>query len=458
MGPTAVVRCVACGHENNSQYRYCGMCGAALPQEPAADRTAQPKPAQPSSVPPRPARSTSVPPRPAPPSAAPQRIAPLSSAASTSSPPGPKAPPLAVGGYSILGLEEEPDRRVPGREAQPRQEVRHTVDYLLEDDEDVPRPHRWHFYAVLVLLLICAGALVREWQLNGYPEFVLSLVAAVRGKTATATSAAPSSAASAPSNPAEAASGNESAPPAQANPSDKPSPGTAAPVAATEPVRAVAASTAPVAEPPAGTTAPEKAPAAAPSATAATPPSAAPTSAPAPAEAAPESAAPQPAASQPTASQPAASTPQPETKQPAATPAPAEAQAAATETATAPAETTTAETRSAPEAAQPASPPVSSADRLLAAGTKYLYGDGVEQNCDLAQKNLRLAAASSAEAESLLGTMFASGHCVARDLPTAYRWYARALHREPENKRYQSDLVVLWNQMTPAERRLVAGK
>ena len=89
---------------------------------------------------------------------------------------------------------------------------------------------------------------------------------------------------------------------------------------------------------------------------------------------------------------------------------------------------------------------------------KYLYGNGVEQNCDLAQKNLRRAALSSAEAESLLGTMYASGRCVARDLPTAYRWYARALHRDPSNQRYQSDLVVLWNQMTPAERRLIGGK
>jgi TPR repeat protein len=49
--------------------------------------------------------------------------------------------------------------------------------------------------------------------------------------------------------------------------------------------------------------------------------------------------------------------------------------------------------------------------------------------------------------------MYATGHCVTRDLPTAYRWFARALRQDPANKRVQQDLEVLWRQMTPDERQ-----
>jgi hypothetical protein len=92
--------------------------------------------------------------------------------------------------------------------------------------------------------------------------------------------------------------------------------------------------------------------------------------------------------------------------------------------------------------------------RLFTEGEKYLYGDGVAQDCDRAQKDLRTSAAHSySQAESLLGTMYASGHCLGRDLPAAYRWYARALHHEPANTRISSDLQVLWSQMTPADRK-----
>lgn len=95
--------------------------------------------------------------------------------------------------------------------------------------------------------------------------------------------------------------------------------------------------------------------------------------------------------------------------------------------------------------------------RLLAEGQNYLYGSGVPQNCGLAQKDLRTAADhANSVAESLLGTMYASGHCVARDLPTAYHWYARAFHDDSNNSRIQSDLEALWRQMTPAERQLAS--
>jgi hypothetical protein len=39
-------------------------------------------------------------------------------------------------------------------------------------------------------------------------------------------------------------------------------------------------------------------------------------------------------------------------------------------------------------------------------------------------------------------------------LPTAYRWFALALHKEPDNQSLQDDLQKLWSQMTQPERQL----
>lgn len=92
---------------------------------------------------------------------------------------------------------------------------------------------------------------------------------------------------------------------------------------------------------------------------------------------------------------------------------------------------------------------------LETAGERYLYGNGLPQNCTRAESNLRTAAThGNTKAETVLGTMYATGHCVGRDLPTAYRWFARALHQEPQNSRISDDLQVLWRQMTPQEKQL----
>jgi hypothetical protein len=94
-------------------------------------------------------------------------------------------------------------------------------------------------------------------------------------------------------------------------------------------------------------------------------------------------------------------------------------------------------------------------DELEAQGEKYLYGNGVPENCARARTNLLAAAQhSNAQAQSVLGTMYATGHCATRDLPTAYRWFGRSLRQDPKNTRLEQDLRVLWNQMTPDERRL----
>ena len=61
---------------------------------------------------------------------------------------------------------------------------------------------------------------------------------------------------------------------------------------------------------------------------------------------------------------------------------------------------------------------------------------------------------SNPKAQTLLGAMYATGHCVGRDLPTAYRWFALALRKDPENTAVQADLQKLWGEMTQPERQL----
>jgi hypothetical protein len=88
-------------------------------------------------------------------------------------------------------------------------------------------------------------------------------------------------------------------------------------------------------------------------------------------------------------------------------------------------------------------------------GEAYLYGRGGAENCDEAVKYLKAASAkSNAKARSAFGTMYATGHCVPRDLPTAYLWFALALHADPNNQILEKDLSAVWNQMTPPERQM----
>lgn len=95
---------------------------------------------------------------------------------------------------------------------------------------------------------------------------------------------------------------------------------------------------------------------------------------------------------------------------------------------------------------------------LELAGERYLYGNGLPQNCDRAETALRTSADhGNSKAQTVLGTMYATGHCVGRDLPLAYRWFARALHQEPQNTRIAEDLSVLWRQMTPQEKQVATA-
>ena len=88
-------------------------------------------------------------------------------------------------------------------------------------------------------------------------------------------------------------------------------------------------------------------------------------------------------------------------------------------------------------------------------GEAYLYGRGAGENCGEAVKYLKAASAkSNAKARSAFGTMYATGHCVQRDLPTSYLWFALALRVDPNNQILEKDLNAVWNQMTPPERQM----
>jgi hypothetical protein len=86
---------------------------------------------------------------------------------------------------------------------------------------------------------------------------------------------------------------------------------------------------------------------------------------------------------------------------------------------------------------------------------RYIYGRGVRQDCDHGMHVLKPAAEqSNPKALISLGTLYSTGTCVPRDLPTAYRWFALALHKQPDNQALQDDLKSLWEKMTPPERQL----
>jgi len=85
---------------------------------------------------------------------------------------------------------------------------------------------------------------------------------------------------------------------------------------------------------------------------------------------------------------------------------------------------------------------------------KYLYGQGVRQDCNRALTLLRPAAdSSSVKARTLLGAMYATGHCVPQNLPSSYHWFALALREDPNNIWVSRNLQSIWNQMSDSEKQ-----
>ena len=112
-----------------------------------------------------------------------------------------------------------------------------------------------------------------------------------------------------------------------------------------------------------------------------------------------------------------------------------------------------------PTVAVKPAPVVDTGEAEFRKGEAYLYGRGVRQNCDEAIKHLKVASANgNAKARSTFGTMYATGHCAPRDLPTSYSWFALALRADPNNQVLEKDLSAIWNQMTPPERQLATKR
>ncbi len=85
----------------------------------------------------------------------------------------------------------------------------------------------------------------------------------------------------------------------------------------------------------------------------------------------------------------------------------------------------------------------------------YLYGKGAPQDCDRGLRLLKPEAnKANPKAMIEMGALYSAGLCTPRDLPTAYRWFAQALRKDPENQSVQTDLQKLWGEMTQPERQL----
>ncbi len=278
------------------------------------------------------------------------------------------------------------------------------LDYLLEDDPNPPRGHG-RLYFALLLLAVSAGVLAWQWQRDGYPW-----AGYVFKSTANKTAASP---VPPPPDPAPTAA------PAPAEPTANPAPPESQSKAG-EAISADPSSTAPDAANAAGGKAGDQA-------------------IPATEATSGEAVGKLPAASPQAPPETAANETRKQMRPETATP-----------TTAGPAAVKTVGPKPAPSV-----PPDTFEDKLVADGERYLYGRGVAPDCARAQRNLQIAARqSNPRAQTMLGAMYATGHCVGRDLPSAYRWFAQALHGDPGNSRVQRDLEVLWKQMTPEERQL----
>jgi hypothetical protein len=102
---------------------------------------------------------------------------------------------------------------------------------------------------------------------------------------------------------------------------------------------------------------------------------------------------------------------------------------------------------------RPDAPP--KAEDPVTLGENYLYGKGgVSQSCERGLKLVKPAAdQANRRAMITMGALYATGHCLTRDLPTAYRFFALALRKDPENAALKQNVEMVWSQMTASERQ-----
>lgn len=436
------MRCGICGSENAEANLYCGMCGAALVEKtpPAGQAPTQ----RVAAVAPR---QSAVPVQPAVP-----RQAPQSSSAGVAGPgrvsadvpprsgpgPSPRLSPQpsprpndapTITGPSFLGLNVPgPARSEAGYDSLNRDSLHRdplrtsrSVDYLLEDDEEPSRG--WgKLIVVVIALALAVGFGYLRWKQGGFDWLYAGdkKPAATTAQTGSAESSTNSGGGTAPTAAPDAtASGGT---PTAGTPGQS-SPASGADSASQTTPPAAAGASASATESPA-TNPPQT-----------NPPPATGSQTAAPSSASVQSA---PSQSAPSDSNPPADS--------AAQPADSESKVQASQEEK-PAAARPRERERKPTPAKPVDP-VSEAER-------YIYGRGVRQDCDHGMRMLKPAAEqSNPKAMISLGALYSTGTCTPRDLPTAYRWFALALHKQPDNQPLQEDLQKLWSQMTQPERQL----
>ena len=331
----------------------------------------------------------------------------------------------SIGGPSFLGLSDTP-----------------ATPAYVGDGGDGRRSH-WRAWMALIVICVFAGLGLLEWraekqQSNNGPIGIMKMqIERLKGKKAVITPPPSSEATTESAAPSTTSQPNASGPQMQVVPQQKPS--------------------APASEPSGNPKTPEKPanPGAASNATAAAPPVARLQQSPAetssntaraaPAEK-PQSPAPKPQSQNATSanSAPQSETAESESEKPAKTTPGSEELAKAASASDAPAASAwlwKAVAKGNPEA------PIKLANM-------YIKGDGVPQSCDQALILLRSAAAKeNAAARSRLGSLYASGTCVARNRVKAYQYMSQALEANPNAVWARDFRQQLWTQMTPQERQ-----
>jgi len=351
---------------------------------------------------------------PEPATAPPQRVAtPVSTTAAAAPRPQPKEPtqPAAprssaapsISGPSFLGLNDPAPRKRASLSIDPHSAPSsRNLDYLLEDDgEEHKSSGAGKVFLILIALVLAVGLGYLRWKNHGFGWLGTTNKPSASTQTATDTnsplSSAPDSQPSAATQPTPATQPPPVSTPANATSALTPAPGT------TKPAVPSAAASTDDAQPPDTT-------------------NSAPTS--------------------DTPAQPAAKSPSSAPKQPADS------------SATSP--DTSDEAKPAVEQPKPR-PTVKPAAPVdpVAEAQKYLYGRGVPQDCERGMRLLKPAAnQSNPKAMIEMGALYSAGLCTPHDLPTAYRWFAMALRKDPNNDAVQSDLQKLWGEMTQPERQL----
>jgi len=312
----------------------------------------------------------------------------------------------SISGPSFLGLNDSAsrERAHPSSDPYARPHSR-SLDYLLEDDQDSHRGGAGKYFLILLALALAVGFGYLRWKGQGFGwlgSHSNKPSAAEQQQNPDATSTDTNSSPPAPAS-------NSPTPPAAAQSQPSIQPATDTPSTTSTPVKET---------PPANAAAPE------------TPPA----KTPVPTDAGAKDAA---NSSEDTAKKPAednaGDTEADAEEQPAPKPKPPVREAP-----------------SKPTAAKP----VPAVD-AVAEARKYLYGRGAAQDCDRGLRLLKPAAnQSNAKAMIEMGALYSAGLCTPHDLPTAYRWFALALRKDPENQAVQADLQKLWGEMTQPERQL----